>query len=827
MTVNAIASAGKSGTRGLLAGFILVIGLMLASAGIGIVYLGSLNETIADIVEQHNERSRLASEMYIASRERALQLHTILQESDPFARDALVPHFYELAGRFRRARARLLTLNLSAEERQILAEQASLTAQGSVLQDQVLDLALADQQQAAEHLLVTEVSARQGEVAAHLRRFLDRQVTAWRAAAADAREEYLLARTLMLFAVLAMTLLAGVIAVRVIRAQTRLLASLQAREHEAAVLLESIPVPVWFKDLSGRIVRCNPAFARIAGLSVDVVLGQQESDIWDASEGQHCDLEDRKVLETGQMRRQDRRFSAHGREVHLLIARTPISTDDARGWRGVLCVANDLTALERMNDLLETTNMELQAQKTAMDEHAIVSIADTDGVITYVNDKFCAISGYAREELLGQSHHVVNSEQHPIEYFDGMWQTITAGQVWHGEICNRRKDGSFYWVDSTIVPFLGLDGAPTQYIGIRTDISARKEMERSLQDINLELQRRVDERTAALSLAKQQLEADIDERKRSQALLKQQYQQLEGLHRELQDAQSQLLQSEKLASIGQLAAGMAHEINNPIGFVQSNLGTLENYIRDLFTIIQAYETCEASLPPEITPHGDVVNLKRQLDLAYLKTDIPALLSESREGIARVRKIVQDLKDFSRLDSSPDWQYADLHQGIESTLNIVQNEIKYRADVVKEYGEIPAIECLPSQLNQVFMNLLVNAAHAIEGPRGSITLRTGCVAATANEADNSATDNNHEADCKAVWIEVVDTGKGIPAELVSRIFDPFFTTKAVGKGTGLGLSLAYGIIQKHNGRIEVTSEVGKGSTFRITLPVAQREKLDAA
>ncbi len=610
----------------------------------------------------------------------------------------------------------------------------------------------------------------------------------------------------MLASALAATLLASLIAVLVIRGQARLLTRLQAREHEAALLLEGIPVPVWFKDMDGRIVRSNGTFARIAGIPAEELAGKRETDLWGQVEGLVSEQEDRKALESGQTLRQDRRLTSRaGKEGHFVIARTPIA-DDAGAWRGVLCVANDLTTLERMNDLLEATNLELQAQKTALDEHAIVSIADTAGNITYVNDKFCAISGYSLRELLGQNHRIVNSGLHPHDFFAEMWQTITAGRVWRGEIRNRRKDGSFYWVDSSIVPFLGMDGKPTQYIGIRTDITARKRMEESLQDINVDLQRRVDERTEALTHAKQQLEADIAERNRSQVLLQQQYQELEGLHRELQDAQSQLLQSEKLASIGQLAAGVAHEINNPIGFVHSNLGTLENYIRDLFRIIEAYEVCEAALPPDAAPHGEIVKLKQQLDLPYLKEDIPALMHESRDGIARVRKIVQDLKDFSRLDSTPDWQFANLHLGLDSTLNIVNNEIKYHAEVVKEYGEIPDIECLPSQLNQVFMNLLVNAAHAIEGARGTITVRTG------REGDE-------------VWVEVADTGKGIPEEIRSRIFDPFFTTKAVGKGTGLGLSLAYGIIQKHNGRIEVQSEVGKGSAFRVTLPIKHVEAAD--
>jgi PAS domain S-box-containing protein len=797
-------AAQQTGTRGLLAGFLMVIGLLLALAGVGLVYLQSMNQTISRIVEGNNERTRLVTEMYISARERALQLHAILQEPDPFARDALVPRFHELGGVFRGAREKLLQMPLSQLEHELLNQQATYTARGSQAQDAALDLALADRTEEAVKVLLSLAIPSQNLATLRLRQLLDEQIRNGRESASKASAGYQLARDLMLASALIATLLASLIAVLVIRRQARLLASLQAREREAALLLDSIPAPVWFKDLAGRIVRCNDAFARIAGRAAADVLAKQEADFWGPAEGSKSEQADRQALETGQMQRQDRRLTLHnGMEGHYIIARAPIA-DDAGAWRGVLCVATDLTTIERMNDLLEATNLELQAQKTALDEHAIVSITDTDGAITYVNDKFCAISGYTREELLGQNHRMLNSELHPSAFFETIWQTITSGKVWHGEIRNRRRDGSFYWLDSTFVPFLGLDGKPTQYIAIRTDISARKRMEESLQDINVELQKRVDERTAALSRAKQQLEADIAERNQSQVLLQQQFQQLEGLHHELQNAQSQLLQSEKLASIGQLAAGVAHEINNPIGFVHSNLGTLENYIRDLFRIIEAYEACEATLPPDAVGHGDIASLRKQLDLPYLKEDIPALMNESRDGITRVRKIIQDLKDFSRLDSTPDWQYANLHQGLDSTLNIVHNEIKYHAEVVKEYGDLPEVECLPSQMNQVFMNLLVNAAHAIEGPRGTITVRSGRAGEEA-------------------WVEVADTGKGIPEDALGRIFDPFYTTKPVGKGTGLGLSLAYGIIQKHNGRIEVKSEVGKGTTFRVTLPIKHVEQ----
>jgi signal transduction histidine kinase len=254
-----------------------------------------------------------------------------------------------------------------------------------------------------------------------------------------------------------------------------------------------------------------------------------------------------------------------------------------------------------------------------------------------------------------------------------------------------------------------------------------------------------------------------------------------------------------MASIGQLAAGVAHEINNPIGFVYSNLGVLERYLQDSLSMIDLYEQSESAITdPEVKARLSAAKVK--LDIAFLREDMRALMDESRDGITRVKNIVQNLKDFSHVDASDEWNFSDLHAGIDSTLNIVRNEIKYKADVVREYGELPEVECRISQLNQVFMNLLVNAAHAIE-EHGTITISTG------QQGDE-------------VWVDIADTGKGIAQEHIKKIFDPFFTTKPIGKGTGLGLSLSFGILQKHHGRIEVQSEVGKGTTFRVWLPVKQ-------
>ena len=275
--------------------------------------------------------------------------------------------------------------------------------------------------------------------------------------------------------------------------------------------------------------------------------------------------------------------------------------------------------------------------------------------------------------------------------------------------------------------------------------------------------------------------------------------QMQRMDQQLEQAHIQLLQSEKMASIGQLAAGVAHEINNPIGYVYSNLGTLEKYVHDAFSMIDSYEQAESAIA-DTALRTRLQAARKKLDLPFLKEDLRSLMAESKEGITRVKNIVQNLKDFSHVDASDEWHYANLHTGIDSTLNIVNSEIKYKAEVIKEYGGLPEVECLASQLNQVFMNLLVNAAHAIE-ERGAITVRTG-------------------QEGEEVWVEIADSGKGILPENLTKIFDPFFTTKPIGQGTGLGLSLAYGIMQKHHGRIEVQSELGKGTTFRVWLPMRQ-------
>ncbi|WP_322064661.1 histidine kinase [Burkholderia ubonensis] len=317
--------------------------------------------------------------------------------------------------------------------------------------------------------------------------------------------------------------------------------------------------------------------------------------------------------------------------------------------------------------------------------------------------------------------------------------------------------------------------------------------------------RRYELTTETLQRTRAHMAREIEERKAAQARLEQEKDEQRRLLHELEETHVQLLQSEKLASIGQLAAGVAHEINNPIGFVSANLNTLKTWVRGLLDVVAAHEAAlprhDAETRVALTATG------RAADIDYIRGEIATLIDESIDGTMRVRRIVQDLRDFSR-PGSDEWSVVDIHAGLESTLNVVHNELKYKADVVREYGDVPHVECLPSQLNQVFMNLLVNAAQAIPG-RGVITIRT-------------TSDGDH------VTIAISDTGKGMPPDVMRRIFDPFFTTKPVGQGTGLGLSVSHGIVERHRGVIDVTSEPGRGSTFSIRLPIRhERDEANAA
>lgn len=383
-------------------------------------------------------------------------------------------------------------------------------------------------------------------------------------------------------------------------------------------------------------------------------------------------------------------------------------------------------------------------------EHAteIILFISQDGHILEANNAAICAYGYTREELLSMTLCDLSAGEITPSVATQVAQVDSAAIQF--EATHRRKDGSTFPVEVSFQ-------ATT-----------------------------IGQEHVLLSIIR-----DVTKRRRAEEDLKQ--------------AQKMLVHSEKMASIGQLAAGVAHEINNPVGFISSNLNTMREYVRSLKKFIEESDETLRMLRTRLDGQIEPVlvgldQLREKLDLDYVLNDIDNLINESLEGSQRVRRIVQDLKTFSRADDG-DMQLVDVNCVLDSALNIVWNQLKYTCTISKDYGRVPEIRCNPNQIGQVFVNLLANAGQAIAGQKqGEIKIRT-------------------YADDGAIIVEVGDNGEGIPAQNLAKIFDPFFTTKPVGQGTGLGLSISYSIIQKHGGQIHVDSEVGAGTTFTIKLPTS--------
>ncbi|WP_298271443.1 ATP-binding protein [Geobacter sp.] len=449
---------------------------------------------------------------------------------------------------------------------------------------------------------------------------------------------------------------------------------------------------------------------------------------------------------------------------------------------GILAAAFNrmIEALDRENEALARSEAMLaESQRLAHVGNWELDVAT--GTITW-SDEMYRITGLApgtfsgtREEFIGL---VSPHEREVVE--NAAAASLRNEAKFNLEHNFVRPDGTERTVHAEAEVFFDGDGKPVRVFGTVKDITERKKVEEALRESERKLAAKHDQLRS--------FNAEREEKSRA----------LEKAYAELKATHAQMLQQEKMASIGQLAAGVAHEINNPIGFISSNLGTLRKYVGRLVDYIGFQGERLAALSLEVAT--ELAQKRQALKLDYIFNDTEKLIDESLEGTERVRKIVADLKSFSRVDDA-ETKLADINECLESTLNIAWNEIKYKATVKKELGDIPAVRCNPQQLNQVFLNLLVNAAHAIEG-QGEIGVGT-----------------THEG--KWIAIRVSDTGCGIPEEIRGRIFEPFFTTKEVGVGTGLGLSISYDIVRKHGGEISVESEPGNGTTFTVLIPVTQQ------
>jgi PAS domain S-box-containing protein len=379
----------------------------------------------------------------------------------------------------------------------------------------------------------------------------------------------------------------------------------------------------------------------------------------------------------------------------------------------------------------------------------MILITDEIGRIQYANHAFEEHTGYSRREVVGRTPQFLNSGHHDGAFYRELWDTIRAGHVWTGHFINKKKDGTTYQEDATISPVCDETGAITNFIAVKRDVTARLAMEQELG------------------------------------------------------------QARKLESIGQLAAGIAHEINTPTQYVGDNTRFLQDAFTDVCRIIRQAGELGAAIDK-----GDFAQAAAELrattdqaDIDYLTTEIPRAIQESLEGIGRVTEIVAAMKEFSH-PGGEERTSVDINRSIQTTITVARNEWKYVAELETVLDpELPRVRCLPGALNQVILNLIVNAAHAIVDAVRHDPTRKGAIRVSSTRVG------------EAVEIRVSDNGDGIPEGIRARIFDPFFTTKEVGKGTGQGLSIAHTVIvQKHGGTITFESETGQGTTFTVRLPI---------
>jgi PAS domain S-box-containing protein len=397
----------------------------------------------------------------------------------------------------------------------------------------------------------------------------------------------------------------------------------------------------------------------------------------------------------------------------------------------------------------------------------------------YCNQAFTKVTGYSQSEVIGNNCQLLQGPDTDLAAINEIREALKNERECQVVLKNYRKDGTAFWNQLAISPVRDRAGKLTHFIGVQMDVTKRKEAEEALQ---------------------------ISEAKSMEQSVK-----LELALHQLQHTHSQLVQSEKMSSLGLLVAGVAHEINNPVSFIYGNITHLDNYTRQLLHLLKLYQQNYPEPVQEIQEEVEAI------ELDFLVEDLTKMLSSMNLGVDRICQIVNSLRNFSRHDES-EIKSVNIHEGIDSTLLILNHRLKAKGNtqaiqIVKEYGNLPDIECYPGPLNQVFMNILSNGIDALEERNKSASLQESRRNPSQIKISTCVVDKDYVA------IKIADNGCGIPVNVKQKIFDTFFTTKPVGKGTGMGLSISYQIVvERHKGELNCISEIDQGTEFIIKLPL---------
>jgi two-component system, NtrC family, sensor kinase len=564
-------------------------------------------------------------------------------------------------------------------------------------------------------------------------------------------------------------------------AEIALQQALLESEYQSLLLhaiVDSSPDWIFIKDQQYRYILANQSYARQMGKSVSELVGMSDLDLFpeemvlgNPEKGIHGFRTDDSVVLAGEVvyNPHDVVAIAEGEVKIFDTQKFPLRGNEG-DILGVIGISRDITDRQAIGAALAESEQRFRLLVESAQD--LIWVLDAEGRYKFLNGATRTMLGYEPEEMLGNLFTEYLAPEEAEKSAQEFQRVLQAGSTFQYESAFVAKDGR---VVNTIVSAVVIhdeQGSVVEMIGTMSDIS---------------------------------------DRKRSEIQLRQQTQQLEKTLAELQSAQSHLVQSEKMSSLGQLVAGVAHEINNPVNFIYANLNYANDYIQDLLKVVEIYQRYYPDPSPELQAEVETVELE------FLMNDLPKLFTSMKVGADRIQKIVLSLRNFSRMDEA-EYKPVDIHEGIDSTLMILQNRTKPRPEhpgirINRDYEDLPQVECYAGQLNQVFMNIFSNAIDALEERDSERSLHEMAEAPSIISVHTEITDNNR------VLIRIVDNGTGIPESVRQRIFDPFFTTKPVGKGTGMGLAISYQVItEKHGGTLKCLSTPGQGTEFVIEIPI---------